>query len=149
MAGKIYAKLITDDNAYTDVSNKKIIEMSNDKNALMKAAKHFENIDETLYTEAMIKYLDLEDISKLSVNKDFINKLKSYKNPKIISVGYYLYGKLLEGEKHYSKAADSYMKSYYIYEKSEYAKNSLKRAYEIYKKMNDEVSANKVKKLLK
>lgn len=149
MAGKIYAKLIANESAYTEVSLKKIIDLSSDKNALLKAAKYFENVDEALYVKAMVKYLDLEDINKLSMYRDFINKLKSYKNPKIISTGYYLYGKLLEGEKQYGKAADNYMKSYYIYEKSEYAMNSLKRAYEIYKKINDEVSANKVKKLLK
>lgn len=149
MAGKIYAKLIAFDNAYTDVSYRKIVEMSNEKNVLMKAAKYFEKKDEAFYMSAMIKYLDLEDMEKLSEYEEFINKLKSSKNLKYISVGYYLYGKLLEARKQYSKAADSYMKGYYLYEKSEYAKNSLKRAYEIYKRINDKVSADKVKKLLK
>lgn len=149
IAGKVYTKLIENENPYTNLGYKKIVELSNDKKALLKAANYFKNSEEQLYISAMIKYVDLEDIEKLSEYEEFINKLKSYKNPKIISVGYYLYGKLLEGKKQYSKATDNYMKAYYLYEKSEYAKKSLKRAYEIYKKMNDEVSANKVKKMLK
>jgi hypothetical protein len=148
-AGSIYSKLVTLDNAYTDVSYKKIIEFSTDKNALLRAAKYFEKSDESLYIKAMVKFLDLEDIDKLGPYEDFINKLKSYKSPRIVSVGYYLYGKLLEGKKQYGKAADNYMKSYYIYEKSEYSKSSLKRAYEIYKKINDDASASKIKKMLK
>ena len=149
MASKVYTKLIENENPYTSLGYKKIVELSNDKKTLLKATDYFKNSDDQLYTSAMIKYLDLEDINKLSEYEDFINKLKSYKSPKFISVGYYLYGKLLEGKKQYSKAADSYMKGYYLYEKSEYAKKSLKRAYDLYKKINDEESANKVKKLLK
>ena len=149
MAGKVYATLIDKEGAYRDIAYKKVVELSNDKRALLKASKYFNNNNNEFYVMAMIRYLDLEDIDNLGEYEEFINKLKSYKNPKFVSIGYYLYGKLLEGRRQYNKAADSYMKSYYLYEKSDYAKNSLKRAYEIYKKINDSASANKVKKLLK
>ena len=148
-ATEAYINLTEGDNAYLDVSFRKVVETSEEPDILLKAANYFENNDENLYLRAMIKYLNNIDEDKLATYEEFINKLKLYKDAYLSSAGYFLYGKLKYQQQEYKVAADSYVKSYYLNEKGPFAKKALDIAFNAYKKVNDEVSANKIKKLIK
>ncbi|MDY6820082.1 MAG: tetratricopeptide repeat protein [Deferribacterota bacterium] len=145
-----YKKLIElNNNPYTEISYKKLIEYSNDKDIVYEACNYFKEKNDRLYTKGMIRYLDLVNMEELPKHVDFITKLKKYKDPDIAAAGYYIFGKLLEGKNDLKTAASNYLNGYYLKESSEFSKKALERAYNIYKNLNDLDNAKKVKKLMK
>jgi len=134
-------------NRFAAISNQKLIKLSDNPKVILKSAEYFEQLDNDTYLTGMIKYLDLIDHNKLSEHTDIIEMLITSDNNN--AAGLYFKAEILFNDGKFKEAKQNYMKSYYLDEKSIFAKRSLENTLNIYKKEGNISSANKIETILK
>lgn len=145
---KIYIELAETSERFRDLANSKIIEVSKTPAEVLKATEHFKDENSELYFKGMDKYLTMIAGAELLKSEDLINEMIASRNVIVSPSAYYNLARLQELQKQDEKAAATYMKGYYLFPNSKYAKLSLGKTVAIYRKLGKAKEAGILKKKL-
>jgi tetratricopeptide (TPR) repeat protein len=135
---------------FKSVAYIKIIQLSDDKKELLKAADYFKNVDTLKYLEASEKFLNkISDRNEILKYDEMVYNLLDSNNEKFVPAGLYYTAIINLQTNNYKQSARYALKGYYLFKKSKYSKSYLEIAKEAYINLKDEESAKKIDKLLK
>jgi tetratricopeptide (TPR) repeat protein len=144
-----YLELATNSKTFQLAAYMKISELSNDLDALQKAAIFFKNKDTQIYLKTVEKLLEIASVKSKPVNySDMIYDLMDSNNEKYIPAGLYYMGIVQLNSKSYHQAARYALKVYYTFPKSKYAEKALLLAISAYIELGDKNSVKKLRKLI-
>jgi len=146
-AVKIYKEL-TESDRFRELANSKIAEVSKNPADVLKSAEYFKEKDTELYYAGMDRYLSLLGGADLLKNEQVVKDMLASKHVAIMPGAYFNQGRVLEEKKQPEQAAAMYMKSYYLFPESKYAKQSLRKTVDIYKKLGKTKEAKVLEKKL-
>lgn len=143
-----YEKLLNN-NRFNELSKKKLLDLYTDPEKLIKIAYEFQETEKITFYDALEKGLNLakNDTNILKYQKE-IDILINSNIKKYTVAGLYFSSVYEFYSKNFNDAVKKAMKSYYLNKDSKYNKLSLEVAIKSYEKLNNEESANKVKKIL-
>lgn len=146
-AVKIYLQL-TESERFRELANSKIAEVSRNPAEVLKSTEYFKDKDSELYYTGMDRYLSLLDGAELVKNEQTVKDMLVSKNVSVMPGAYFHQGRILEVKKQPEQAAAAYMKGYYLFPESKYAKQSLRKTVDIYKKLGKTSEAQVLEKKL-
>lgn len=129
----VYRTMFSENNRFFQPAATKLAELSDNPAEILSASQKIRQISPETYDKGAVRFLEKAGTAELEKYKDDIYKMSATDTDKVRAAALWRLGQNFNDNKNYTEAAKYFLKSYYLFPKSEFAAKNLegvKKSYE-------------------